>query len=1229
MQASRRHSARRNGTRSNLYKRPALLASLALFGFMLFQSPISAFFEATLKAGRLAGPESAAGVRQQKQEISPNALLQMQSLADEKRARTPEQRKIGSQLLFALAKQRGQTIPGTERLRNNLNLSSDGRVLVDIRLNTNKPIATVKALEKQGLLDRGGEILSAVGNNIRARVALTKLEDIARIPEVRSVRPAAMAITSRTAATLVTGPGSVSPPLNNSLRPGFESRAARLRSKIGSALLAARASRTSLAPASNVSEGDITHRAAEARNFYGVDGTGIKIGVLSDGVDSLSMLQASGDLPAVTVLPGQDGTGDEGSAMLEIVHDLAPGAQLFFATAFTSISSFAQNILDLRTAGCNIIVDDVFYFAESPFQDGQAASVVSTNDAGLITQAVNTVTAAGALYFSSAGNEGNLNDGTSGTWEGDFNPNGTPPALAGGGIAHNFGDGGQSDQATAAGVVVTLNWSDPLGASDNDYDLYILDSSLTTIFDASTDVQDGDDDPFEITGPAFANERIVVMQFAGADRFIRVETLRGELDQATTGGTFGHTTAANAFGVAAVDVATALPGPFTGGAANPVEFFSCDGPRHLFYNADSSAITPGNVSATGGLIRQKPDVAAADGVSVAAPGFSPFFGTSAAAPHAAAIAGLLLSANPALTPAQVRTALTSSALDIEAPGVDRDSGAGIVMAFQALQAIGATPVANPALGTVTPTSVASDGDGAIEPCEAFSLSIQLTNVGGAAATGVSATLASSTPGVTITTGASNYPNIPSAGSALNTTPFAFRVAVSVPCGTLLNFTLTVNFSGGTSPKVLTFSLPTGTPLAPATFSFTGPAVPIPDSPGADVPGTPAVVPLTVSGVAGRITDLNFRIDGGSCNTTVGSTTVGVDHTFANDLNFKLKSPMGTEITVINRADLNGNNFCQTLLDDQSGGPSIQGVQAADAPFTGSFTPANPLSAFNGEDPNGTWTLTVTDNFIGDTGSIRAFSLIISGASCNAVCCTLTCPANLTTANAPNQCGAVVNYPAPTSSGACGTVTCSPASGSFFPAGTTTVTCNAASSNTCSFTITVNDTQAPTITCPAAITMGTLPGAPCAVITFSATAADNCPGLTLVCTPPSGSCVPAGTTTVSCTATDARGNTASCSFGVKVFDSCLQDDSAPGSVVLFNAATGEYQFCCGTTKITGTGRVTKRANLVTVEDSTSGRRVLIKFDGSAKAGSASLQSPPGTVLCTIADRNTTNNTCVCN
>ena len=71
-------------------------------------------------------------------------------------------------------------------------------------------------------------------------------------------------------------------------------------------------------------------------------------------------------------------------------------------------------------------------------------------------------------------------------------------------------------------------------------------------------------------------------------------------------------------------------------------------------------------------------------------GFNPFFGTSAAAPHAAAIGGLVLSAHPTFTPAQVRQALTGSALNIEGPGWDRDSGFGIINAFVAINAFAGT-----------------------------------------------------------------------------------------------------------------------------------------------------------------------------------------------------------------------------------------------------------------------------------------------------------------------------------------------------------------------------------------------------------------------------------------------------------------------------------------------------------------------------------------------------------
>ena len=232
------------------------------------------------------------------------------------------------------------------------------------------------------------------------------------------------------------------------------------------------------------SQGDVAMRAALARSAFGVDGTGVGIGVLSNGVATLAARQAAGELPAVTVLPGQAGTGDEGTAMLEIVHDLAPGAPLYFATAFSGQASFAANIQALCNAGAKIIVDDVFYYAEAVFQDG------------IIAQGVTAARANGCHYFSSAGNSGNLTDATAGAWEGDFVAAASAPAGLSGTV-QSFG-GANSDPITVdPPSLITLQWSDAQGASSNDYDLYLLNSALTAVEASSTDSQTGTQDPFE------------------------------------------------------------------------------------------------------------------------------------------------------------------------------------------------------------------------------------------------------------------------------------------------------------------------------------------------------------------------------------------------------------------------------------------------------------------------------------------------------------------------------------------------------------------------------------------------------------------------------------------------------------------------------------------------------------------------------------------------------------
>ncbi|GEM_PF-1226679 len=257
---------------------------------------------------------------------------------------------------------------------------------------------------------------------------------------------------------------------------------------------------------------------------------------------------------------------------------------------------------------------------------------------------------------------------------------------------------------------------------------------------------------------------------------------------------------------------------------------------------------------------------------------------------------------------------------------------------------------------------------------------------------------------------------------------------------------------------------------------------------------------------------------------------------------------------------------------------------------------------------------------------------VSVTACVEASCEITCPANVTVSNDPNQCGAVVNYDAPTTEGDCGTITCAPPSGSFFPVGTTTVTCQNDDTEpvSCSFTVTVNDTQPPVITCPANVVVVTPVGSTMAIATFMATASDNCPGVMVACTPPSGSAFPMGTTTVTCTATDASSNTATCSFAVTTFDSRLQDDTVSSRVVVFNSTTGQYMFCCDSTTLMGTAsKITRKGSEITLEDNRTDRRILIKLSKATFKGTASAhQFAPPNFQCQIEDRDIRNDTAVC-
>ncbi|MGE5205524.1 MAG: S8 family serine peptidase [Chlamydiota bacterium] len=742
--------------------------------------------------------------------IGQAAAHQMQALQVEKALRTPAQRKIDSNVLFTVRMLAGQpAAPGISYLDTGVDLDGNDNIVVDM-------VAHVTGQLLHRLKAAGAQILylNRELRSLRAIIPPRHMEGIAASPDVIFISPKQDWSTNAL--------------LRFDLVPGFTKRAANVRREL--AML------TSSAPGAPVTwqgsvgtEGDTTHQALAARGAFGVNGSGLKIGVLSDGVTSRALSQATGDLPptcgtppCLTVLSGQAGSGDEGTAMLEIVHDMAPGASLYFATAINGITSFASNIRALRSAGCDIIVDDVFYLVESPFQDGQTAGVLSTSNGGVVTQAVNDVVADGALYFSSAGNGGNLDDGTSGTYEGDFSPQASAAPLPAGNV-HNFGGGNGFDTIASPGLQIAgLWWADPLAGSSNDYDLYVLNSTGTSILAASTNIQSGTQDPVELIGSSsvVTGNRIVVFQNPGAsDRFFHLALFRGRLAVATAGGTHGHSAASGAYTVAATPAANPFgagyptgPYPDFFSAGNLIELFSSDGLRRIFFHGDSSAITPGNFSSTGGTVLNKPDVTAADGVLVSGVGGfgSPFYGTSAAAPAAASIAALILSAQPALTPSEVRTALTSTAVDIMTAGYDRDSGFGIVMALPAINSLGVEGKANPELGVIAAAENPGNRNGVIEAGEGAALTIELKNTGGIKpAAGVTATLTSATTGVLVTQpGASAYADM-AAGvpGGNNLSPFTFTLASDYPCGQAAEFTLTVNFAGGT--KSLNFTVPTG------------------------------------------------------------------------------------------------------------------------------------------------------------------------------------------------------------------------------------------------------------------------------------------------------------------------------------------------------------------------------------------------------------------------------------
>jgi hypothetical protein len=626
--------------------------------------------------------------------ILPNALAQIQAMMAEKAARTPIQRKIASTILFAERMAKGQPIAqGVRVLHVTIADDISGRLRMKI-------LGTVTPRLLSTIASVGGTVQHSYPSRgvVYAMIDVRAVETIAALPEVIAVRRPPRALHG-------TGPIDT--------------------------------------------EGDTTHNAILARAQYGANGAGVTVGVLSDSVNALGSLThsiATGEITApVTVLEDYPGGTDEGDAMLEIVADLAPQSPLYFATADDSEEGFADNIVALQQAGCGIVADDATYTDEPVYQDG------------IVAQAVNTVIGNGALYFSAAGNNGNVDAFSSAwlgylgfsnadsAWEGPFLDSGYAfgPPSANLGDIHSFaptlGTNGLFDNVLDSDYqTIGLEWSDPFNQPTDDYDLYVLDSHGANLIAASTDRQDGGtgEEAIEFIDASYPQSSSE-SQLTPGDRIYVVRyhhdttknypqriflTSYGDginpLYFATDGITFGHSSAVGAYAVAAAPAAskelenyyynnlTEGPYPNLFTAQSSYENFSSAGPRTMFYDANGNYLQPNGAP----VVRLKPDVTAADGVMTSLSGFNPFYGTSAATPHAAAIAALLKSHAPKLTPSEIRATLTGSALHTDTSVVpvsdiqgdwNANMGYGIVMAKAALDFTGSSFVNNIVVKNIT------------------------------------------------------------------------------------------------------------------------------------------------------------------------------------------------------------------------------------------------------------------------------------------------------------------------------------------------------------------------------------------------------------------------------------------------------------------------------------------------------------------------------------------------
>ena len=458
---------------------------------------------------------------------------------------------------------------------------------------------------------------------------------------------------------------------------------------------------------SKLTEGDSLLSFAALRGAQGVNGSGVIVGVISDGIAGLADAIASGDLPATTfnrdgggkllstsggVIAtsfradgdlegglGSSATGAEGTAILEIIHDIAPGAQLRFANFNTSLEFIAA--VDFLAANSDVVIDDISFYG-APYDQ---TSSISTNTADELNRLTNPIRG----YFTSVGNSALKH------YEEPYVDSGTDGAAFFGvaGSLHQFGPtAGSSDSfslglrtansiqvAPGDSVTLILTWNDTFGSATTDYDLYLRENPSGPVVASSvTDNINVTGNPVESlaftnTGGSTKFYDVFIQNFgSSAPKSLELFLLGTAVTFSGNGAKFNYNTIAGSVpaqsdaggGVVSVGAINAAdPG------INTIEPFSSQGPT--------------NNGAT------KPDVTAIDGVRVTgSAGFSdPFFGTSAAAPHAAGLAALLLQLRPDLLsgeagddPATDRAVLgptiVAAAIDLGTAGSDNTFGHG-------------------------------------------------------------------------------------------------------------------------------------------------------------------------------------------------------------------------------------------------------------------------------------------------------------------------------------------------------------------------------------------------------------------------------------------------------------------------------------------------------------------------------------------------------------------------